>query len=177
MPTDLPLSMVISQVLQHTPVWAWAILFIITLLGLRQVGHHVVTSRRLVFAAVALGAYSLWGAVRAFGPQAEVLAAWVAGVALSVAAGPWLALPGQAQYQGAGRYAVHGSPWPLLTMWAIFGIRYVSTVALLMHPAWAHDTVVSAAMPLVYGALSGLFLARALRILRSAPTAATLSLA
>lgn len=177
MPTEMPLFTVISQVLQHTPSWVWLVLLVITTLGLRQLRDQVVTGRRLALVPVALGLYSLSGAVSAFGPRAEVVAAWLIGVSLPVVAGLLAPQPDKAQHPGAGRYAVPGSVWPLVMMWSVFAIRYVTTVTVLLHPAWAHDTNFSVAMPLVYGALSGFFLARALRVLRSAPNATTLSLA
>jgi len=177
MPTDLPLSIVIHQVLAHTPPWVWGILAAITFLGLKQVADHVVTTRRLAIAPVALGALSLWGVTNAFGLHIDVLVAWIVGAALAVAANQWLAWPRKVQYEGAGRYAVQGSLWPLVGMWSVFAVRYVTTVTLVLHHDWAHGTVFSMAMPLVYGALSGLFLARSLRILRTAPSGGTLSLA
>jgi len=177
MPTDLPLSIVINEVLKHTPFWVWGILCLITVLGLKQVASHVVTTRRLAIAPVALGAFSLWGATTAFGLHTEVFVAWVMGVALAVALNQWVAWPRQAQYAGAGRYSVQGSIWPLIAMWAVFSVRYVTTVTLVMHREWAHGTLFSLVMPLVYGSLSGLFLARSLRILRTAPAGGTLSLA
>ena len=167
MPSNLPLIDVISLVLQHTPPWVWIILAAITWLGLKQVADRVVTTRRLAIMPVALGAYSLLGATAAFGARVDVLAAWSTGMALVVLINQWLAWPHQAEYLGSGRYAVPGSVWPLLTMWGVFGIRYVSTVTLMMHRELANDAVFSLAMPLVYGALSGVFLARSLRILRS----------
>jgi hypothetical protein len=177
MPTDLPFSIVIQQVLIHTPPWVWGILALITYLGLKQVVDHVVTTRRLAIAPVALGAFSLWGVTNAFGLHTEVLAAWVVGAALAVAVNHYLAWPRKVKYEGPGRYAVQGSLWPLVGMWAVFGVRYVTTVTLVLHHDWAHGTVFSMVMPVVYGALSGLFLARSLRILRSAPSAGALGLA
>jgi hypothetical protein len=176
MPTDLPLSMVIYQVLAHTPPWAWGILAAITYLGLKQATDHVVTARRLAIAPVALGAFSLWGLTSAFGLHTEVLAAWVIGVAFAVAANQWVAWPRKVQYEGAGRYAVQGSLVPLMSMWLVFAVRYATKVTLVLHHDWAHGTVFSMVMPLVYGALSGMFLARSLRILRTAPPASALSL-
>ncbi|MEO8153785.1 MAG: DUF6622 family protein [Rhizobacter sp.] len=177
MPTNLPLIDVISLVLQHTPPWVWIILVAITWLGLKQVADRVVTVRRLTIVPVVLGAYSLLGATGVFGMRVEVFACWAGGMALVVLINQWLAWPRKAEYLGAGRYAVPGSIWPLLTMWGVFGIRYVSTVTLMMHRELAHDAMFSVVMPVVYGALSGLFLARSLRVLRSKPATRTLSLA
>ncbi|HET7868494.1 MAG TPA: DUF6622 family protein [Burkholderiaceae bacterium] len=175
MPTDLPLSALVSQVISHTPVWAWVCLAVITALGIRQTADLVMTAKRLSIAPVAFGAFSLWGTATSFGVHPQVFATWMAGAALAVLAAPWFGLPAQAQPAGEGRYAVQGSVGPLLAMWAIFGVRYVSGVALVLHPGLAHGTGFSLAMPLVYGALSGVFLARTLRILRTAQPAPSLA--
>ncbi|MGY4829811.1 DUF6622 family protein [Sphaerotilaceae bacterium SBD11-9] len=175
MPTDLPLSAIVSQVLSHTPAWAWVALAAITVLGLLQSTRLVMTAKRLSITPVAFGAFSLWGTAASFGVHPQVFATWMAGVALAVFAAPWFGLPAKAEPLGDGRFAVQGSIGPLLAMWAIFGVRYVSGVALVMHPGLAHGTWFSLAMPMVYGALSGLFLARTLRILRTPEAAPSLA--
>ena len=167
MPTDLPLSTLVSQVIGHTPVWAWICLAAITALGIAQTRTLVVTVRRLAIAPIAFGAFSLWGTATSFGVHPQVFAAWIAGVALAVLAAPWLGLSARAQALGGDRFAVQGSFGPLLAMWAIFGVRYVSSAALVLHPGLAHGTWFSLAMPMVHGALTGVFLARTLRILRN----------
>lgn len=177
MNTEMPLSTVVSLVLQHTPPWVWVILLAITALGLRQRRDQFLTGRRLASVPIAMGLWSLVGAVSTFGARAEVVTVWLAGVSLAVAAGLVAPRPEQPRQPGAGLYAVPGSLWPLAMMWAVFAIRYVTTVSLLLHPAWRHDTAFSLAMPCVYGALSGFFLARALRVLRSEPRATALALA
>ena len=171
------LSIAIAQAIQYTPSWVWGVLALITYLGVRQVRDHVITSRRLAVAPVALGAFSLWGALSAFGLRADVVVAWATGMALTVAVNQWLALPRSARYEGEGRYALQGSVWPLLTMWAVFVVRYVANATLAMHHEMAHDTTFSVTMSVTYGALSGVFLARALRILRSRPALAALQTA
>lgn len=177
MPTDATLSTVITQVLSHTPVWVWIILAAITSIGLRQLAESTVSATRLTLVPVILGAYSLAGATQAFGLSLPVIAGWMAGMGLVVAVG--LAMPRQvkAQSLGGGQYLVAGSVLPLLTMWGVFAVRYVSNVTLVLHPQWAHGSVFSLAMPFVYGALSGFFAARALRILLGSTPAPALSLA
>lgn len=177
MPTDLPLDTIISQVILRTPRWVWAVLLVITVIGVRQLVSHVVTTRRLTTVPVVLGAFSLWGTVAAFGAYPQVLLAWAAGMALVIAVNQQLAWPRQVEPLGEGRYRVAGSVMPLLAMWGVFGVRYVTNVTLALHPGLAHGTLFSLVMPAVYGALSGLFAARALRILRNAPAAGPLQLA
>ena len=67
-----------------------------------------------------------------------------------------------------GRFVLRGSPWPLLLMWTLFGLRYAVTVTLVFHPAWARAGAMAIGVAALYGALSGLFTARAWRVLQSA---------
>lgn len=167
MNADTPLLTVIHQVLLHTPVWVWGLLALITALGVRGLFASTVNVRKLVIMPLALGAYSLYGVAHAFGVHLTVLAGWVLGMGIVVAIG--LALPvaeaRRAQPIGNGKLRVPGSVWPLVSMWSVFGIRYVSVVTLILHPDWAQGSTFSLVMPVVYGALSGLFASRCLRTL------------
>jgi hypothetical protein len=166
---DLPLSIVITEIIKHTPGYAWAILAALIILGGLQLRDHRVTRGRLVLACVGLGAFSLWGATIAFGAHGGVVAAWVLGMALAFAVNRFLQWPRAVRADGSGGFALRASPWPLVAMLAIFMLRYALAVTLVFHRDWASDTAFSLALTLTYGALSGLFAARALRILRCAP--------
>ena len=167
---SLPLSTVIVQIVQHTPSWVWGILAAITLLGLHQMRDHEMPRARLLLAPIGLGGYSLWGATAVFGIDAA--AAWLAGLALALAVNQKLQWPRDVAVIGAGRFALKGSPWPLLLMWTIFAMRYALAVKLVFQPALAQQAAWAVGAPLVYGTLSGLFAARAWRVLQSARTPA-----
>lgn len=168
MPTDLPLPSFIGQVILHTPVWVWVILVAITALGLRQMADQTVTLRRLVAVPLVWSVLSLMGAAQAFGAQPGVLAAWAVGVVAAVAFNQWLAWPRGVQALGDGRFALQGSVVPLMTMWSVFVVRYATGVMLALDPALRHGDVAAIGIPLAYGLLSGIFVARTVRILRSA---------
>lgn len=167
---DLALSIVITEIIKHTPGYVWAILGALIVLGAMQLRDHRVTRARLALAPVGLGAFSLWGATMAFGAHGGVIAAWVLGIALAFAANRFLEWPRDVRVDSSGGFALRGSPWPLVAMLGIFMLRYTVAVTLVFHRDWATDTAFSLALALAYGALSGLFAARALRILRCAPT-------
>jgi hypothetical protein len=177
MPTSLSTHLVIGQVIAHTPVWVWGLLVFIAAMGLRQMADHVVTVRRLVIVPLIWCTLSLWSATSAFGVGPGVLLAWALGASLAVAGNQWLLWPRGVQALGDGRYAIPGSIWPLITMGSVFIVRYVTAVTLVLHPALRHDAVFSLAIPLAYGLLSGIFLARAVRILRNTLPRSTLALA
>jgi hypothetical protein len=167
-----PLSAVTVEVLKHTPHWVWAVLAAITLVGLAQLREQRVARARLAVAPIALGAYSLWGATSALGALAAP--AWLAGLALALAANRLLQWPRTLAPADDGRIVLPGSPWPLLLMWALFALRYAVAVQLALHPALRHQAGFAIAIALLYGTLSGLFAARAWRVLQSARAPALL---
>jgi hypothetical protein len=173
----MPLHQLIGQVIVHTPFWVWGVLVLITLLGLRQAFDQVLGERRVIGISLAWTAFSLWGAANGFGFHAPVLLAWAASLVVSLAAQHVLIAPRGVQALGDGRFAVAGSWWPLLTIWAVFSVRYVTAVMIVLDPALKQNTTFDLAVPAVYGLLSGLFVGRALRVLRSAKAAPSLALA
>jgi hypothetical protein len=166
MSTSLPLFTVFAEILKHTPHWVWLILAAITLAGMLQLREYHVSRGRLLLLAIALGAYSLWGTSSVFGAAAAP--AWLAGMALALLANRALRWPRTVELTPDGRFVLRGSPWPLLLMWALFGLRYAVAVTLVFHPAWAHEAAIAVGVAALYGALSGLFTARVWRVLQSA---------
>lgn len=164
--TSPPLSMVFIAILEHTPHWVWAILAAITAVGVMQLREHRVSRGRLLLAPIGLGAYSLWGASSVFGVAA--VPAWLAGLALALLANKALRWPRTVEMAADGRFTLRGSAWPLLLMWTLFALRYAVAVTLVFHPALARDGAVAIGLAALYGALSGLFTARAWRVLQSA---------
>ena len=167
MPSNISLGFLVLEIIRRTPVWVWAILAALIVLGVTQMRDRVLGRTRLMVTPIGLGLYSLAGAASMFGARPQVVAAWVTGLALAVAANRVLQWPGNVRSDGRGNFAVPGSVWPLVLMMAIFALRYVGSVSLAFHPEWAHDPVFSLGLALAYGTLSGLFTARALRILGS----------
>jgi hypothetical protein len=168
---DVPLLAVIGPILSHTPLYVWAILAGLIALGSLQWRTVRLTRARLLIAPVALGAFALWGVSNAFGARPAVLGAWLLGVALALVMNRMLLRwPRDVRLDGDA-YVVAGSPWPLFLMIATFALRYAVAVTLVFHPDWRSDAGFDAPMALLYGALSGLFAARAVQILTSSPRA------
>lgn len=156
-------------VLSHTPLWVWALLAALVALGLLQARDHVLPRARVLAQPLALGALSLVGAAGAFGLHALPLGGWLAGLALGAALNQPLRLPRQVQALPDGRFAVGGSWAPLGLLMLIFWLRYTLAVALAMVPALAGQPGFVAAACLLYGTASGLFGARAWRVLQQRP--------
>jgi hypothetical protein len=157
---------VIAEILRRTPVGVWLALAAITVFGALQWRERRVSRTRLLAVPVALAAYSLWATCSAFGVAAAP--AWLAGMALVLMAGYAPPSTRTASVDADGRVVMAGSAVPLLAMWALFGLRYVVAVALALHAAWTQGLPAVVGLSLLFGALSGLFAARAWRVLQSA---------
>ena len=165
MPSNLPLDVVIVEVVRHTPVWVWGILAAIVVLGALQMRDHATSRLRLLAMPLGMGGYSLWGAVSAFGVQAPVLLAWTAGLSIALVSNARVGWPGKVRADGDGGFALPGSPLPLLLMLAVFALRYAVTVSLVLHPQWRVEAGFELPASVAAGFLAGLFAARARRIL------------
>jgi uncharacterized integral membrane protein len=169
MPFELPLSIVVVEVVRRTPTWAWAVLAALVVLGSLQLRDHEQSRARLLMMPAALAAWSLWSAAALFGAGAAVLAAWLGGAALALVVGRAPQRRPAVRANAAGGIAVRGSVLPLLLMLGVFAVRYVVAVTLVFHPGWRALWPFALAASAVYGLLSGLFAARALRLLGATP--------
>lgn len=171
-----PLSVVIVEVIKHTPAYVWLILAALVALGSLQWRDQVLPRARVLALPIVLGAYSLWGAISTFGAQWQVVAAWAIGLGAMVYAARWVPWPRKVEFlPERNAFAVGGSVVPLLAMVAVFAVRYVSTVVLILNPQWRHLASVAIVGGLGYGMLSGVFAMRARTILSHGASSLRLS--
>ena len=161
-----PLSIVIVEVVKHTPGYVWAILAALGVLGGLQMREQIVSRARVLLLPVALGIYSLWSALATFGAQVQVLVAWAVGMGVMLGLARWVAWPRKVDFlPERNAFAVGGSVLPLIAMLAVFAARYVATVSLILNPQWRGLAAVTIVGGLGYGLLSGIFAMRARTIL------------
>ncbi|WP_423454575.1 DUF6622 family protein [Ottowia sp. VDI28] len=162
----------ITDIVRQTPAWVGGLLAGLTWLGLSSTRSRDVHIGRLALMPVAMGGLALWGVQSAFasmGQLIELLALWAICYAAVVAAGWNARAPGGTHYEPATRsFHMPGSWVPLLLIVLVFLMKYGVGVQLAMEPALAHHTGFAFATTAVYGALSGLFAVRSLRVLRLA---------
>lgn len=158
------------QILTHTPKWVFALFAGLMVLGVSQLAGRHIGWRRVALLPLTMLGLSLFGVVSSFaGQQPWVLAGWAAAVGLAATAIASRPLPEGTRYDPASRrFAVTGSAWPLVLMMAIFTIKYAVGVALAMQPALASQAGFAWGLSLLFGALSGVFMGRALRLWRLA---------
>lgn len=155
------------SVIANIPVWVFAVLLGLLLLGWRQARPRVVAPAAAGAIAVAMVALSLHGVATSFGAQPIALAAWAAGIAVSVTAGRRVFDP-----QGLARVGhairVPGSWLPLALMMGVFAAKFALGFARGVGSAVVAEPGFVVASGLAFGLLSGGFAARALAIRRFA---------
>lgn len=163
------------EIFKRTPPWVFVLFAVLLAYGIVQLRTRRLSRGRVMFLPALMMSLSLYGVASAFGVNALPFACWLAGVALSFGASKLLRPRWHATYDAAtDGFVVPGSGIPLALMMSIFFARYAITVSIAMTPALAASLLLSGGASLLYGAMSGVFLVRALHMLsaRAAPAAA-----
>jgi len=160
------------EILRRTPVWVFVLFLILLALGYFQSRSRSTTRTRAVILPAAMILLSFYGVISAFGISITGILAWLAGAMLTVWLNQRFAPPATTRYSPTTQaLSIPGSWLPLALMMAIFFIRYAVAVTLARQPTLAGAEGFVSAVCLVYGGVSGLFLARALRLWHAAGAA------
>ncbi len=153
------------QILTHTPPWVFAVFMLLLWLGARQLVASRTSLARITLVPVVMAGLSLYGAASAFGERPLALAGWAIASAVALVLTLQRALPAGIRYDPASRrFSLPGSAMPLALMMGIFVTKYAVGVTLAMHPGLAHAQRFALPISLFYGAISGIFAGRALRL-------------
>jgi len=153
------------SIIQHTPIWVWALLAALVALGLVQTQTREMTLSRAALLPVIMVTLSVVGVVSRFGVHALPLLAWAGGAAMAIATAHSLRVwRGTIWSASTSRFQMPGSWLPLALILVLFVVKYTVSVNLVMHPDLLKDAVFPWAASLAYGFFSGLFLARALTL-------------
>lgn len=159
----------IAQILANTPKWVFGLFFVLLWLGAKQLLRNQVSLTRMTVMPIAMTGLSLYGVASAFGDSPMALLTWAAGAAAAALVVLSRPVPTGTRYDAASRsFSQAGSAVPLALMMGIFFTKYAVGVTLAMHPALAHDTAFALGLGLLYGAFSGTFTGRAIRLWRLA---------
>ncbi len=157
------------QILANTPTWVWGLLAALLALGASQLFTRSASLLRVMILPAAMTGLSLYGTLSVFGAAPAGLLAWCAAAGMAVPLVLRRPLPARTRYDAATRrFTLPGSGLPLLLILGIFLTKYVVGVMLAMRPALAGDAGFAPAVAALYGAFSGVFIGRALRLWRLA---------
>ncbi len=155
------------DIVTHAPIWVWPLLALVVWLGILQMRDRSYSRVRVLVLPFVLVALSIGSTVSSFGMRAAALGAWGVGVVVAVI-GNAIALkwPRHVAHDAAtDSYLVPGSVVPIMLILAIFALRFAVGATLATAPLRAQDATFIIAICSLLGLCSGLFLARALRIL------------
>lgn len=160
----------IVHIFKGTPTWVWGLLAALLALGIRQLSERPTALSRVVIMPVAMLGLSLYGMASAFGNSGQwgtVMLAWLLTAVVSVALVLPLSPASATRFDADKRsFIVPGSVVPLLLMLSIFMTKYVVGIELALQPTAVRDAAFALPVGLLYGAFSGIFMARAARLLR-----------
>jgi len=150
------------QILSHTPGWVFALFAGLLAFGLLQTRSRSVKAAVAYVLPAGMVALSLSGIESSFGFKPAPLAAWAVGLTVVAVIG-YTAFPhkGISFNSTNGSFYIPGSWVPLAVIMAIFFTKYAFAVMQGFGVAAARSPTTALALSLVYGCLSGYFVARA----------------
>lgn len=153
------------EIVRHTPSWVWLLLATLLWRGYGMTRPQQVTQSRAAMLPALFTAMSLGGVISTFGAQPGALLCWAGGLVLSAYEVQRHGVPKGAVYLAQSRsYALPGSWVPLLLIVLIFMVKYGVGIQLALHGELRQAELFVLAVSTAYGALSGVFLGRALRL-------------
>jgi hypothetical protein len=159
----------LNQIISHTPAWVWGLFALLLWLGIKQALPGSMGLRRVALVPVAMTALSLYGTVSAFGTSPQTMLAWLVAACTCATLVLGQPLPPGIRFDAASqRLQMPGSWVPLALMMGIFTTKYFVGASVSMHAAYAGTSGFAIGFATLYGAFSGLFIARAVRLLRLA---------
>jgi len=169
----------LQQIVSHTPTYVWGILGFLVYRGVAASRDRSMTVRAVFILPLVMLVLGLQSTANGFGLASPAGAAWLAGIAAGVALMWRRAADGTVLDRATGMVHLRGSWLPMALMMTIFIGKFAMAVALASQPALRGSLALALPACAAFGALSGAFMARPLRVaqaLRAAPAgvAATL---
>ncbi len=159
----------LNLILTHTPTWVWALLAALLWQGLSQTAHRTASLKRITLLPLAMIGLSLFGTVSVFGSDPKILLAWSGAAAVTVALVMRIANTSAIKYDSEKRlFSLPGSWVPLVLIMGIFVTKFAVGFMTAMQAEFAQNINFALGVTTLYGAFSGIFLARAAGLWRLA---------
>ena len=166
----------LQQIVSHTPAYIWGILGFLVYRGVAASRDRSLTVRQVFILPVVMLVLGLQSTANGFGLESPAGAAWLTGLATGVAMVWQRAGKSYVLDRASGMVHLRGSWLPMALMMTIFLGKFAMAVALATQPALRASLAFALPACALFGALSGAFMARPLRValaLRAAPAVAT----
>ncbi len=154
----------LQQIVSHTPVYVWAILGWLVYRGVAASRERTMKVRAVFILPAIMLALGLQSTANGFGLASPAGAAWLAGLAAGVAMMWRRAGGGFVLDRTAAMVQLRGSWLPMALMMTIFVGKFTMAVALVTQPSLRGSLAIAMPACAAFGALSGAFMARPLRV-------------
>jgi Family of unknown function (DUF6622) len=151
--------MFVLLVVENTPIWVWLLLAFLIYRGIVALRPRAVDPRRALILPIV---FLVWAIVGLIAQPQDLFAAWLS-FAIALAAGAALGV-GVANLswpptlaRGSGLLHLPGAPTTLILACLGFAVKYVSSVAMALHPELRGDFWFCAFYGAQCGALAGIF--------------------
>ncbi len=161
-------------ILKNVPVWVWLLFALLLSLGYMQSRDRSVSRARIFLVPAIMAPWSLYSVVAMYKSSnlSIALLSWLMGISLAIALHIYLfgSIKSIRFNASTRRYQVPGSWLPLCLMLVIFLARFVSGVTTATQPSVAASDTFTMILCCILGACSGLFISRAVNMLRTRAT-------
>lgn len=155
------------NILTHTPVWVYGFLVGLIALGWQQSRDRTVGLFIPFVLPVAMLFLSLFGVVKDFGFAITTLTLWLSALILVATMGYRVKKDSKDLFDADARlFFLAGSWWYLFFILLIFMLKYSVGVFSALDVVFTKERSYLYLMPVLYGALSGVFFVRSLYLLR-----------
>ncbi len=159
----------LMQILSNTPKFVFVLFAFLVWLGIKQMSASTLGLKRAVIMPIAMTALSFLGVTSAFGSAPQALLAWTAAAAVACVVSLHILRNKQISYDADTRiFQMPGSVVPMVLFMGIFFTKYVVGASMGMHPELAQSPNFVWVVSALYGSFTGIFVARAVTLLRIA---------
>ena len=163
-----------TQIITHTPTWVWALLAGLVALGWSQTRDREVSLKRVSILPIVMMIFSASSVLQNTANQSQLIGTWIAACLLLAACVMRIPLNQKTHYQASkGLLYVAGSWIPMALILTIFIGKYTLAILTTLQPELAHAIGFAICSTAFFGALSGVFLGRSVRLWKMAATAKT----
>jgi len=149
--------------ISHTPVWVFAILFVLLVVGSIQTKARKVSANTIFILPIAMVFFSVFNVYSAFGFTFFIISAWFFGLILSIFIGIKLGEPKDVNFSIEDNTVVIPGSWiPLFIMMVIFFTKYFVNVAAALEFSIIFEANFILFISAIYGVCSGVFISRGL---------------
>ncbi|HEV2608686.1 MAG TPA: DUF6622 family protein [Noviherbaspirillum sp.] len=150
-----------ATIFSQAPVWVWPVLVALIVLGVQQSRTRHQSLRRGIVLPAVMTAVSLVGVISASGASVGAILVWTIGLAVATGLASKLGIwRGISWSDSQQRLSVPGSWFPLALFLGIFAVKFLAGMALATVPELRDAAHFVMATSLIYGAFTGLFVAR-----------------